>query len=162
MGTQVVAAMTVIRPQQRSLKTIVKNVDFQFIIYDLWSCSSAWNFVQKGEGVLQLCYATMLQHNHKCITTLWFHFSSTPTGASTWSSSEPSRSGGGRWRLFWVRRWWWWSFLLSEKRMKNDYEDIDYTDDNDINWMLYFPSDVTFEPTHPLIKSPGGITWVYR
>ena len=162
MGTQVVAAMTVIRPQQRSWKTIVKNVDLQFIIYDLWSCSSAWNFVQKGESVLQLYYATMLQHNHKCITTLWFHFSSTPTGASPWSSSEPSRSWGGRWRLFWVRRWWWWSFLLSEKRMKNDYEDIDYTDDNDINWMLYFPSDVTFEPTHPLIKSPGGITWVHR
>ena len=137
MAPQVVAAMTVIRPQQRSLKTIVKNVDFQFIIYDLWSCSSAWNFVQKGEGVLQLCYATMLQHNHKCITTLWFHFSSTPTGASTWSSSEPSRSWGGRWRLFWVRRWWWWRFIFwMRTKNEEDNEDIDLNVDNDINWML--------------------------
>ena len=122
-------------------------------------------FYTKGERVLQLCYATMLQHNHRCITTLWFHFSSTPTGASPWSSSEPSRSWGGRWRLFWVRRWWWWRFIFWMRRrwkmrkMRWGYW-LQWRQWHQLN--AYFPSDVTFEPTHLLIKSPGGITWVYR
>ena len=80
MGTQVVAAMTVIPPQQRSLKTIFKKMWIHnlFVICEV---VHSVKFYTKGESVLQLCYATMLQHNHKCITSsnlLHYDFISVP------------------------------------------------------------------------------------